>query len=114
AILDSPVGLSAAQMVTYITQTAGIENYSEYGALYWPRIVIPNPNPAVFGSQATIVAAPSGAIAGVYARTDAAQPGGVYNAPAGVEVGRLLGVLGFETSECNDERKRDLVYPHRI
>jgi phage tail sheath protein FI len=114
AVLDPPAGLSAAQMVTYVSQTAGIENYSEYGAIYWPRISIPNPNPAAFGTSATIIAPPAGAIAGVYARTDGAQPGGVYNAPAGVEVGRLNGVLGFETPECNDERKRDLVYPHRI
>ena len=114
AILDPPANQSASQIVTYVSQTAGIENYSEYGAIYWPRIRVPNPNPSAFGNAPDISAPPSGAIAGVYARTDGAQPGGVYNAPAGVEVGRLLGALGFEHGESNDEKKRDLVYPHRV
>ena len=51
---------------------------------------------------------------GVYARTDAARPGGVYDAPAGIELGRLFNVLGFEDDEVLEEKKRDLIYPHRI
>jgi phage tail sheath protein FI len=57
---------------------------------------------------------PSGIIAGVYARTDGARPGGVYDPPAGIERGRLFGVLGFETDETLNDRKRDIVYPRRI
>jgi hypothetical protein len=38
----------------------------------------------------------------------------VSEAPAGVEVGRLLNVLGVETDEVNEEGKRDLVFPELI
>ncbi len=51
---------------------------------------------------------------GVMARTDSAREGGVYDPPAGIEKGVLFDVLGFETDECLDEEKRDLVYPARI
>jgi phage tail sheath protein FI len=50
----------------------------------------------------------------VFARTDASGAGGVYTPPAGIEAGRMMGVLGFETDEVLQEAKRDLVYPHRI
>ncbi len=73
-----------------------------------------NPQKSVFGSAEQFVVAPSGIVAGVYARTDAARPGGIYDPPAGIESGRMFGVLGFETDEVLEERKSDLVYPHRI
>jgi hypothetical protein len=114
AILDPPAGATAATMVTYVSTNASLENASEYGAIYWPRVKILNPNKAVFGNDPQIVVAPSGIVAGVFARTDSARPGGVYDNPAGVEVGRVFNVLGFETEETRNERKRDLVYPHRI
>ena len=47
-------------------------------------------------------------------RCDGARPGGVYDPPAGIDKGRMFGVLGFETDEVLEERKRDLVYPKRI
>jgi phage tail sheath protein FI len=114
AIMDPPAGVGAADMVTYVSTTASLENASEYGAIYWPRVTIANPQKAAFGADATIVVPPSGIIAGVYARTDAARPGGVYDPPAGIEAGRLFKVLGFDNDETLNERKRDIVYPHRI
>jgi phage tail sheath protein FI len=113
AILDPPAGMSASQIVTYVSTTASLENLSECGAIYWPRVTIASPNKAIYGSD-PIVVPPSGIIAGLYARTDAARPGGVYEPPAGIERGRLVGVLGFETDDTLNVRKRDLVYPHRI
>ncbi len=68
----------------------------------------------VFGTAASITVPPSGHIAGVYARIDGASPGGVFQPPAGIENGRLLGIVGFETDEVLDEAKRDLVFPKRI
>jgi hypothetical protein len=50
----------------------------------------------------------------VCARNDGARPGGVYDPPAGIERGKMLGVVGFETGEVLEEKKRDLVYPKRI
>lgn len=114
AVLDPPAGQSATAIITYTESTAGLLGLSEFGAMYWPRVKVLNPTTAVFGNVDLITVAPSGIVAGVYARTDAARPGGVYDPPAGIEKGILRGVLGFETEEVFDEKKRDLVFPKRI
>jgi phage tail sheath protein FI len=114
AVLDPPANQGAIGIVTYAESTAAILGLSELGALYWPRVKVVNPAKVVFGSAPTLTVAPSGHIAGVYARADGARPGGVFVPPAGVQNGRLLGVLGFETDEVLDEAKRDLVFPKRI
>lgn len=113
AILDSPANASAEEVVTYFDQTAGVLGLSEFGAAYWPRVTVLNPNKGVFGNEETISVPPSGHIAGVYARVDASKIGGVYVPPAG-EVGQLLGIQGFDHADCLEEEKRDLVYPKRI
>jgi len=114
AVLDPPANQSATDIVTYVATTAALENLSEFGAIYWPRVKVLNPAKSVFGSSDQLVVPPSGIVAGVYSRTDSARPGGVYDPPAGIDAGRMFGVLGFETDEVLEERKRDLVYPHRI
>lgn len=116
AVFDPPALSSAQSIVTYVKTTAALLNLSEFAAMYWPRVKVLNPNVAVFGKTAdgNITVPPSGHICGVMARTDARREGGVYDPPAGIELGILLGVLGFETDECLDEEKRDLVYPARI
>ncbi|MDP1826655.1 MAG: phage tail protein [Archangium sp.] len=114
AILDPPAGQSATAIVTYVGSTAALEGLSEFAALYWPRVSVLNPAKSVFGSAGQVVVPPSGIIAGVFSRADTARPGGVYDAPAGIEAGRMFGVLGFETDEVLEEKKRDLVYPHRV
>ncbi len=113
-ILDPPANQGATDIVAYVSTTAALENLSEFGAIYWPRVKVLNPQKSVFGSAEQIVVPPSGIIAGVYSRTDSARPGGIYDPPAGIDAGRMFGVLGFETDEVLEERKRDLVYPHRI
>lgn len=113
-ILDPPASTTAAGMVTYVEVTAAILNLSEFGSIYWPQIKILNPNKTVFGSATEIVVPPSGHIAGVYSKLDASRPGGIYVAPANIENGVIRGVIGFETDEVLDERKRDLIYPKRI
>ena len=117
AILDPPAGLTAAQMVTYVETTAALLNLSEFGAIYWPQIKVLNPSTTIFGpgdDDGNITVAPSGYIAGLYARIDRSRPGGIYLAPANIENGIIFGALGFETDEVLDEKKRDLVYPKRI
>jgi phage tail sheath protein FI len=114
AILDPPAATSAQEMVAYVQGPARLLGISEFGAIFWPRVQVLNPSTAVFGQGGTVTAPPSGIIAGVFARTDSAHPGGVYDPPAGIEKGRMFGVLGFETDEVLEEVKRDLVYPKRI
>lgn len=114
AILDPPADQSATGIVTYVSSTAALERLSEFAALYWPRVTVLNPAKSVFGPETQVVVPPSGIIAGVFSHTDSARPGGMYDAPAGIEAGRMFGVLGFETDEVLEEKKRDLVYPHRV
>lgn len=113
-ILDPPANQRAVDIVDYVTVTASLSERSEFAAIYWPRVKIVNPNPSVFGTSDTIVVPPSGIIAGTYARTDVRSESGVYTPPAGIENGRLNGVVGFETDEALDIEKLNLVYPKRI
>jgi hypothetical protein len=114
AILDPPANQSATGIVNYVKNTAALIEQTEFAAIYWPRVLVLNPAKSVFGPADKIPVPPSGIIAGVYARTDAARQGGVYDPPAGIDKGRMFGVLGFETDEVLEEAKRDLVYPKRI
>lgn len=111
AIMDPPANQSAQQIKTYVESTALLKELTEFAAIYWPRVKIANPNKTIFGTADTIVVYPSGHIAGRYAANDNAKPGGVYEAPAGVDFGRLTNVLGLETDEVKDENKRDLIAP---
>lgn len=120
AIIDPPEQQSAQEIITYVETTAAILNLSEYGAIYWPRVQIINPNTTVFDEATPVIVPPSGHIAGVVARTDASRPGGVYQQPAGQINGQLRTIIGFEKlpgksdPESFDEAKRDLVFPKRI
>lgn len=112
--LGPPAGSDKAAIVTYISITAALEESSEFGAFYWPRVKIINPSEAVYGKVPQLTVDPVGVIAGVYARTDGAFPGGVYRAPAGIEFGRMIGVVDFETDEVLEEPVRDFIAAHRI
>lgn len=114
AILDPPKNQSATQIVNYVKNTALLQNVSEYGAIYWPNILADNPNSSVYGVSATLVAPPSGALAGLFARTDAKTTAGVFQHPAGTINGQLLSARGFEMPEVKKKAKRDLVFPELI
>lgn len=114
AILDPPTGQSADMIVSYVRDTAAIQNLSERCAIYWPNILVANPSPAIFGNATTLVAPPSGAIAGLYTRTDAKTPAGVFVHPAGTENGVLFNVLGLEMPEVKKIAKRKIVFPQLI
>ncbi|MFL5386846.1 MAG: phage tail sheath family protein, partial [Longimicrobiaceae bacterium] len=62
----------------------------EYAAVYFPYLI--EGNPLLNGQLGYF--APSGAIAGICARTDAAR--GVWKAPAGITDGAISGTMGLE------------------
>jgi hypothetical protein len=122
-VLDCPAGQTKEQIVSYVNSN-GILNYSEFGAIYWPRIKVSNPSTTVFGDSNEITIAPIGWIAGLYANNDK-QTGGVYESPAGVGIGHAYGVIrgmlgveddpgGNSQHEVLDQVTRDYVYPNRI
>jgi hypothetical protein len=71
-------------------QESGVktEELNKYSAVYFPWLEITNPSYSPYGdTRPTITVPPSGAIAGMYARTDANR--GVWKAPAGLSDGRI-------------------------
>lgn len=114
AVVTTPGGLTATEVISFIQDQANVLGKSEVSATYWPYIKIVNPSPDAFGNATTIAIPPTGSVAGLYARIDGARDGGVYDEPAGLERGILTGVVGLETEEVNDERKRDLIVPKSI
>jgi phage tail sheath protein FI len=113
-IFDVPAGLTAAQAVTYFETTAALLEATEFGHMSYPRVKVLNPNTSVYGADEKLTVPASGHIAGMIARVDASKPGGVYEPPAGIEYGKLFGVVGLESDETLDETKRDLLFPKRI
>ena len=114
AVLATPAGMTADEIIAYVTETASLQGTTECAAMFWPRVAVMNPSTADFGTAATVIMDPCGFIAGLFAANDVATLGGIYNASAGTDLGVLAGVVGLETDEVLDERKRDLVYPQRI
>src|SRR5690606_15365864 len=55
AVLDPPANQSATDIVTYVATTASLEQLSEFGAIYWPRVKVLNPQKSVFGSAEQLV-----------------------------------------------------------
>jgi phage tail sheath protein FI len=109
-VFDPPANTNAAGIITYVKSTAGLYQLSEFAAMYWPRIKVINPSTTLYGADKTLVVPPSGMVAGVYARVDAARIAGACDHPAGTDSLYLpKNVLGLETNEVLKKPKRDLV-----
>lgn len=87
-LVDAPEGVDGHQALLDWLTIHGLRHRN--GALYVPRVVV-----ADGPTGGTRAVAPSGALAGVYARTDHAH--GVWKAPAG-QGADLRDVLGLETA----------------
>jgi uncharacterized protein len=90
AILDTPDGLIAQDVLEWRMNTAGYD--SKMAALYWPWIEVMDP---LTGRPLRVP--PSGHVAGVWARTD--EERGVYKAPAN-EVIRGANGLAFQITHA--------------
>jgi len=83
-VIDSPLNTDATSQLNLAnTYTA-----SSYGAVYYPSLVIPNPQSSIPG--ATVSAYNGAAVVAKYVTTDASR--GVFKSPAGLDVG-LAGVV---------------------
>jgi phage tail sheath protein FI len=90
AILDTPDGLIAQDVLDWRMNTAGYD--SKMAALYWPWIEVMDP---ITGRPIRVP--PSGHVAGVWARTDETR--GVHKAPAN-EVIRGANGLAFQITHA--------------
>jgi phage tail sheath protein FI len=103
AILDFPAGADDIDALTQVATESGEGakggglrppvSDGGYGAVYYPHLVVRDP----FNPGQTTTAAPSGHMAGIYARTDARR--GVHKAPANETVRGALGVQRMITRD---------------
>jgi uncharacterized protein len=93
AILDAPPGMTAQQVKEWRMDHAGYD--SKYATLYYPWIKVFDP-----AANATRFLPPSGHVAGIWARNDAAR--GVHKAPAN-EVVR--GAVTLQTQLTKNEQE---------
>ncbi len=94
-VVDPPPNLALDDVPTFVSSAGVTGESARYAALYFPRIRHADP---LRGGQLDTFA-PSGAVAGVFARTDGSR--GVWKAPAGLEAA-LTGVVGLEQDLTND------------
>src|SRR5215831_15305104 len=87
-IVDPPAAWTAAPTMSEVT---ALLTRSPNAALYYPRLQAADP---LRGNQVASFA-PCGAVAGIYARTDASR--GVWKAPAGAQA-NVLGVEGLSAA----------------
>lgn len=102
-ILDPPLGEATTgdDMAGWFSGTdapAGSPN----AAVYWPRLVVRDP----LANGAPLDIGPSGAVAGIFARTDATR--GVWKAPAGIEAVLAGADLGVTVNDGDSERLNPL------
>ena len=95
AIFDSPRGAPPANEGGVDTHRNALDSPKGFAALYYPWITVP----AAVGTGTTLIP-PSGAVAGIYARTDERR--GVHKAPAGEEA-VVMGALGVERPLSDNE-----------
>jgi phage tail sheath protein FI len=98
AIIDPPPGLTVQEVQAYRSPID-----TRFAALYYPWVRARDPRPS--GDELLI--APSGFVAGIYARVDVAR--GVFKAPAN-EV--IRSIRGFEVSIT--KREQDILNPQNI
>jgi phage tail sheath protein FI len=94
-IVDPPPDTGADDIEDWVTDR-GLTALGRNGAVYFPRVR--RPDPLRDGAVGTFV--PSGAVAGIMARTDGAR--GVWKAPAGIEAG-IVGASGLSVQLTDDE-----------
>jgi uncharacterized protein len=94
-IVDPPPDTDADGIADWVT-ARGLTALGRNGAVYFPRVR--RPDPLRDGAIGTFV--PSGAVAGIMARTDGAR--GVWKAPAGIEAG-IVGASGLSVPLTDDE-----------
>lgn len=107
-LIDCPFGMSAQDMINWTNGTGLYENNtafnSSYAAVYWPWLKVSDSY-----TNKDIWLPPSGFIAAQYAYNDeVAYP---WNAPAGLERGRITKAIGTELSPTQGER--DAIYGNR-
>jgi phage tail sheath protein FI len=106
AILDPPPGLNATRALDW---RARLGRDSAFAAFYYPNVVVTNPlaRPGATNGEAFLTVPPSGHVAGVWARTDAAR--GVWKAPANEAI---RGIVRLENDVTSGEQ--DLLNPDGV
>ncbi len=92
-VLDAPAGSTTAEAITFAEGLTA----TSYAGIYFPQLVIPDPNSSAANATRVVPAGPS--VAGVMVQVDASR--GVFKAPAGLTA-RLSNIVGLEINLSND------------
>ena len=95
-LVDPPSTATTGTLSDWLSGTGLVGLDTRNAALYFPRILRPDP----LRGGASAAFAPCGVVAGTYARTDSAR--GIWKAPAGIEAG-LSGVVGLPFVLTDDD-----------
>lgn len=112
-ILEPPSSQSIAQIRAHVRTTAALIGTTDRAAMYYPQTYVDNPDTAIFGNAATVVAPNSGQVAGLYARVGAAKDFGAFTNPAGTSL-KLRTARSLVTNDILDPTNRGLVFDDRI
>jgi hypothetical protein len=90
---------------------ANTNGTSEFACIAWPRIAIPNPSTAVFGTAEFIYVDPSMSKMGRFAYNDRNNADGVFVSTAGVkdDRGNIPNCIGVESADMEIEANRDIL-----
>ncbi len=107
-VADAPRSMAAADPVgNAVDQARNGVTGSDFRALYWPRIVVPDP--AGLGRDPVRAIPAAGHVAGLYGRTDGRR--GVWKVAAGIEAA-LAGTVGLDFPVL--DRDQDRMNPHGL
>jgi phage tail sheath protein FI len=95
-IVDVPQSVATVTAMQSWAQTYVLNANNYSGAVYFPRLLMPDP----LNSYRNRNVAPSGTLAGVYARTDAST--GVWTAPAGTAASLMGATVAIPVTDAQD------------
>jgi phage tail sheath protein FI len=107
-LAETPYGLDPQEALEFRTGAGSYTHAafaSSYGALYYPWLRLTDP---LTGAEKLVP--PTGAVAGIIARSD--QQANVWAAPAGIQRGHVRNVLGL--GYVTNRAERDVLYPEGV
>ena len=102
-VMAAPYGMNGVETIEYVSQTANLTGSTEVGAFYAPNDYTDNPASDVYGTAATLLTSPVGAIMGAMCRNDRLVGEGgpfeqVSNATGTLKTSRSLEHRDFEVA----------------
>lgn len=110
-IPDPPAASSYSGIVTQAQNLTASESRT---GIIWPRVLIPNPDKAIYGADDVITICPSGPWAARMALNSKLYEESVWKQPSNERYGLLTNVTDVERDEVQKETVREYVTPYLV